>query len=310
MPTEILQISSFPPFMVKELHEQYHVHRWYEIENRDAWLLEHAHAIRGIVTGGNVGVANSLLEELPSLGIVAISGVGFDKVDLPFAKSRGIRVSYTPDVLTDEVADLTVGLIVSLLRELPAADRYVREGCWSSGNFRMGRKVSGRHFGIIGLGRIGAAIALRLATMGPVAYCATAEKAVPYRYVAQPLQLARECDVLILAMAANASTFGLVGRDILNALGPDGILVNVARGSVVDEPELIAALLEKRIAGAALDVFADEPNVPEALRMMPNVVLTPHIGSATLETRAGMARMVLDSLNAYFAGAPVPNALV
>lgn len=310
MNTEILQISSFPPFMVKELHEQYHVHRWYEIEDRDAWLLEHAHAIRGIVTGGNVGVANSLLEKLPSLGIVAISGVGFDKVDLPFAKSRGVRVTYTPDVLTDEVADLTVGMIVSLLRELPAADRYVREGRWLSGNFRMGRKVSGRHFGIIGLGRIGAAIALRLATMGPVVYSATTEKTVPYRYVAEPLQLARECDVLILAMAANASTFGLVGRDILNALGPDGILVNVARGSVVDEPELISALLEKRIAGAALDVFANEPNVPEALRAMSNVVLTPHIGSATLETRAGMARMVLDSLNAYFAGAPVPNALV
>jgi lactate dehydrogenase-like 2-hydroxyacid dehydrogenase len=310
MKTEIIQISSFPPFMVKDLHEQYHVHRWYEIENHDAWLLEHAHAIRGIVTGGNVGVANSLLEKLPSLGIVAISGVGFDKVDLPFAKSRGVRVTYTPDVLTDEVADLAVGLIISLLRELPAADRYVREDRWPSGTFRLGRKVSGRHFGIIGLGRIGAAIASRLATMGPVAYSATAEKTVPYRYVAAPLQLARECDVLILAMAANASTFGLVGRNILNALGPDGILVNVARGSVVNEPELIAALLEKRIAGAALDVFANEPKVPEALRAMPNVVLTPHIGSATLETRAGMARMVLGSLNAYFTGTAVPNTLV
>lgn len=310
MPIEIIQYNPFAPFMEDGLRDRFLVHRWFEIHDRDDWLDAHGGAVRGIVTGGNLGVPNPVIERLPSLGIIAISGVGFDKVDLDLAKRRSIRVTNTPDVLTDDVADLTLGLIVAQFRSLAACDRYVREGAWPAAPFPLGRKLSGRRFGIIGFGRIGAAIAARLAPIGPVSYHATADKHNAYAYFDDPVRLAAASDVLIVAASANKSTLRLVGREVLDALGPGGVLVNIARGSVVDEPELIAALQERRIAGAALDVYADEPDVPEALRALPNVALTPHIGSATHETRDNMARMVMASLDAHFAGGTVPNAVV
>jgi lactate dehydrogenase-like 2-hydroxyacid dehydrogenase len=310
MSIEILQFNSFAPFLEGALRDRFQVHRWFEIADREQWLKDHGACVRAIVTAANIGVPSSLIESLPALGIIGISGVGFDKVDLGVAKSRGVRVSYTPDVLTDDVADLALGLIIALLRELPAADRHVREGRWPAAAMPLGRKVTGLRFGILGLGRIGTAVARRLAALGPVAYHAPSQKAQPYRYVADPIELARESDVLVVAVSANPSTQGLIGAAILDALGPAGYLVNVARGYVVDEQALIGALLQKRIAGAALDVFADEPHVPASLRSLPNVVLTPHIGSATHETRENMARMVLASLDAFFSNAPVPSALV
>jgi lactate dehydrogenase-like 2-hydroxyacid dehydrogenase len=293
------------------LTERFLVHRWPDAEPQEPWLAERANAVRGLVTGANYGVANSIVARLPALGIIAINGVGFDRVDLQFARERGIRVTNTPDVLTDDVADLALGLVISLLRELPAADRFVRDGKWLAAPMPLARKVSGRRFGIVGLGRIGRAIAARLAVLGPVAYCASAPKPDQdqYRFIADPIQLARVSDVLVLAASVTASSRRMVGRELLDALGPDGYLVNISRGALVDQAELIAALQERRIAGAALDVFDDEPNVPEALRALPNVVLTPHIGSATQETRDGMGRMVLASLDAYFGGTPVPSAL-
>ncbi len=311
MRAQILQLGSFLPALEHELQQRFHVHRWPDDEPQEAWLAEHAAAVRGLVTGANLGVRNALIARLPALGIVAINGVGFDRVDLPFARERGIRVTNTPDVLTDDVADLALGLIIGLLRDVPAADRYVRDGHWLSGPMPLGRKVSGRRFGIIGLGRIGRAIAARLEVLGPIAYSASGPKAGQerYRYVADPLELARDSDVLVLAASVTASSRRLVGRALLDALGPEGYLVNIARGTLIDQQELISALQQRRIAGAALDVYDDEPKVPDALRALPNVVLTPHIGSATHETRAGMARMVLASLDAFFAGAQVPNAL-
>jgi lactate dehydrogenase-like 2-hydroxyacid dehydrogenase len=174
----------------------------------------------------------------------------------------------------------------------------------------LAHKVSGRHFGIVGLGRIGKAIAARLSVLGSVSYTHTRQLSVPYPYFSSPIELARACSVLVLAASANASTQHLIGREVLDALGPYGYIVNVARGSLIDEPELIAALQAGRIAGAALDVFADEPHVPDTLRGLENVVLTPHIGSATEETRAAMARSVLANLDAFFSGAPLPSALV
>jgi lactate dehydrogenase-like 2-hydroxyacid dehydrogenase len=309
MTIEILQYSPFAPFMENGLRDRFQVHRWFEVQNRDEWLKEHGPAVRGIVTGGNLGVPNPMIERLPALGIIAISGVGFDKVDLELAKRRGIRVTNTPDVLTDDVADLTLGLIVGQFRSLAACDRYVREGRWAASPFPLGRKLTGRRFGILGFGRIGSAIAARLAPIGPVSYHATSDKNNQHRYFADPVQLAAASDVLIVATSANPSTLNFVGREVLDALGPQGVLVNIARGSVVDERELISALQDKRIAGAALDVFADEPHVPEALLALPNVALTPHIGSATHETRENMARLVMASLDAYFAGKPVPNAV-
>jgi lactate dehydrogenase-like 2-hydroxyacid dehydrogenase len=310
MKEEVLQLCPLPPYLHKALPEHYTVHRWYEVKDQDAWLREHAGTIRAIATGAHLGAPNSLLERLPALGIVAICGVGYDRVDVDFARSRGLHVSYTPNVVTDDVADLTVGLVIALLRNLPASEAWVRTGRWPEGNMPLARKVSGRHFGIWGLGRIGSAIAARLAPFGKVSYTATARKDVPLDYHADALALARACDVLILALAANAATRGIVSRPVLEALGPDGVLVNVGRGSLVDEHALIAALEQKVIAGAALDVFTDEPNVPAALRAMPNVVLTPHIGTATRETREQMSRMVLASLEAFFAGTPMPGRLI
>ena len=309
MSLEVLQLCPFGSALEQGLSERFRVHRWFEIDDSEAWLATHAPAIGGIVTGAHVGVPNSIIARLPALGIVAINGVGFDKVDLRFAHERGIVVTNTPEVLTEDAADLALGLIISLLRALPAADRYVKQGHWPSGNMPLEHKVSGRRFGIVGLGRIGSAIAARLAVLGPVAYSAPTQRTTPYRYVSDPMQLARESDVLVLAAAANASTYRLVGRPLLDALGPNGYLINIARGSLIDEAELIAALQENRIAGAALDVFVDEPQVPVALRSLPNVVLTPHIGSATFETREGMARMVLASLDAFASALPIPNAL-
>jgi lactate dehydrogenase-like 2-hydroxyacid dehydrogenase len=311
MRTLILQLGRFLPALEQGLAERFLVHQWPDAESANSWLAERAHAIRGIVTGAGLGVPNATIERLPALGIIAINGVGFDRVDLQFAAARGIRVTNTPDVLTADVADFALALVLSLLRELPAADRYVRDGRWLAGPMPLGRKVSGRRFGIIGLGRIGRAIAARLAVLGPVAYSASAANTDQprYRFVADPVQLARDSDVLVLAASVTASSRRMVGRELLDALGPQGYLVNISRGTLIDQAALIAALQERRIAGAALDVYDDEPNVPEALRALPNVVLTPHIGSATHETRDGMARMVLASLDAHFAGTPVPNAL-
>jgi lactate dehydrogenase-like 2-hydroxyacid dehydrogenase len=311
MRTRILQLGQFLPALEQGLQERFEVYRWPGAEPPEAWLAARADGIRGLVTGASMGVPDAVVARLPALGIIAINGVGTDRVDLQRARERGVRVTNTPDVLTDDVADLALGLIIGLLRDLPAADRYVRDGQWLAGPMPLGRKVSGRRFGIIGLGRIGRAIAARLAVLGPIAYSASAPKSdqLHYRFVADPVQLARESDVLVLAASVTSSSRRLVGRELLDALGPEGYLINIARGSLIDQAALTAALQERRIAGAALDVYDDEPRVPEALRALSNVVLSPHIGSATQETRAGMARMVLASLDAYFAGAPVPNAL-
>lgn len=310
MAIEALQMCPFSPFLERELRARFELHRWFEVAERDRFAWGRAHAVRAVVTGGHIGIPPDLMARLPRLGIVAINGVGFDKVDLEEAQRRGIRVTITPNVLTDDVADLAVGLIIALLRDLPASERYVREGLWSTGERPLSRKVSGRRFGIVGLGSIGAAIATRLTPFGSIAYCDVQPKQAPYEFVASTVQLARQSEVLILATTANASTRKLVGREVLDALGPNGYLVNVARGSLVDEDELIRALSDRRIAGAALDVFADEPRVPEILRSMPNVILTPHVASATVETREAMARAVVANLDAYFAGQPLPGAIV
>jgi len=309
MKIHALQMRPFSPWFEQELQSRYQVHRWFEVAQAEHFLAAHAGAIQAVITGGELGIQPELMARLPSLRIVAINGVGFDKVDLEECRRRGVRVTTTPNVLTEDVADLAVGLIIALLRGIPDSDRHVRDGHWKNGERQLARKVSGRRFGIVGLGQIGSAIAQRLAPFGPVAYCDVTRKQVPYEFVDSPVELARWCDVLILATAANAATRRLIGRQALEALGPAGYLVNVARGSLVDEPELISALREDRIAGAALDVFEDEPNVPPALRSAAKTVLTPHIASATVETREAMARAVLTNLDAFFAGQNVPGGI-
>lgn len=308
----VLQLCPFSDYLTQALNERFTIVRWFELdaEAQAAWLADNAASVGGIATGGHIGCPTALMEALPKLGVIAINGIGFDKVDLAVAKARGIRVSTTPDVLTNDVADLAVGLTIGLLRALPAAHAHAASGAWEQGEVPLGRSVSGRRFGIVGLGRIGAAIAARLAPFGPVSYFDTEQKPGAYRFVDDVTTLARESDVLVLACPANAHTRHLANAALFEALGPSGYLVNVARGSVVDEGALIDALDAGTIAGAALDVFEDEPRIPQALRHSGRVMLTPHIASATVETRTAMADLVLANLSAFFAGAPLPTAIV
>lgn len=311
MSIEILQLCPLMPSLEDALRSRFLVHRWFEVTDPEAFLQTHAASIRAVATGGHIGIPNALLDRLPALEIVAINGVGFDKVDLEAARRRGVPVTNTPDVLTDDVADLAIGLTIALLRRIPAGDRYVRDGRWAAGDMPLGRKVSAQRFGIFGLGRIGKAIARRLDGFGvPIAYTDIARQDVPYTYCPDLVDLATRCDVFIIAAAAGASTNKLIGQQVMDAIGPNGILINVARGSIVDEPALVSALADGRLGGAALDVFADEPNVPAALAAMPNVIVTPHIASATIDTRRAMADLVLANLDAQFAGAALPTPVV
>lgn len=308
----VLQLCPLSADLERGLDARCEVIRWFELDaaQQAAWLRAHASAVRGVVTGGHIGCSNALMRELPSLGIVAVNGVGVDKVDLAFARSRGVQVTTTPGAPTDDTADLAVGLVIGLLRGIPAADTHVRTGAWLHGDRPLARKVSGKRFGIVGLGQIGSAVALRLAAFGPVAYTGPNRKQVPYEFCADLLSLAERSDVLVLTCPANAATRHLVGSAVLTALGREGYLVNVARGSIVDESALIDALAAGGLAGAALDVFENEPNVPEALRASPKVVLTPHMASATVETRRWMAELVLANIDAFIAGRPLPSAMV
>jgi lactate dehydrogenase-like 2-hydroxyacid dehydrogenase len=307
-----LQLCPFSPYLEAGLAQRFELVRWFELEAaaQNAWLKERAKSVRAVVTGGHIGCTNSLMEALPALGIVAINGVGVDKVDQSFARARNVRVTTTPGVLTEDVADLAIGLIIGLLRNIPAADAYVRAGRWPGGDVPLARKVSGRRFGIVGLGRIGAAIAARLAPFGRVAYTDLERKPVAYEFHDNVIALARASEVLVIANSASAATHHLIGAEVLQALGSRGYLINVARGSIVDEAALINALQAGTLAGAALDVFEDEPKVPAALRTHPNVVLTPHIASATSETRTLMADAVLANLDAFMAGKAPPGAVV
>lgn len=254
------------------------------------------------VTSGRTGVDAALMSALPNLGAVINFGVGYDTTDVDAAKTRGVGVSNTPDVLTDCVADTAVGLMIDTLRQFSASDRYVRAGRWPvDGNYPLTRQVSNTRVGIIGLGRIGKAIAERLSAFGCViSYHNRREVADSrYTYAASPLDLASNVDVLIVAAAGGESTRGLVSKDVIAELGPRGYLINIARGSVVDQDALVEALLDGRLAGAGLDVFTDEPKVPEQLFDLSNVVLLPHVGSGTEQTRAAMEALTLRNLDSF-----------
>ncbi len=309
MPT-LLQIARLHPDIQSRLQAGYTVLERALPDVDAAWLVAHAGQVDGIVTGGHLGVPSALMAALPNLKIIAINGVGYDKVDLGLARSRGVRVSNTPDVLTDDVADLAVGLTLCLLRRLPHAHAHVVAGQWIRSDMPLATKLTGKRIGIFGLGRIGRAAAKRFAGFtDAIAYTDVAKQDVPYAFHADAVELAAASDVFVVCAAASSETRKLIGPAVFDALGPAGYLVNVARGSIVDEAALIAALQEGRIAGAALDVFEDEPNVPAALLQMAHVVATPHIASGTHETRRAMGEMVLANLDACFGGRPMPSAL-
>jgi hydroxypyruvate reductase len=253
------------------------------------------------ITSSRFGVTNEQMDAMPSLRAIVHFGVGYETTDVSHARARGIVVSNTPDVLTDCVADLAVGGLIDVLRRLSAADRFVRRGDWLTGQFPLATKVTGKRVGILGLGRIGHAIARRLAAFDCVLSYHSRHPVpeVPYTYAESPAALAAAVDVLVVATSGGPATAGLVSEDVLAALGPAGYLVNIARGSVVDEPALVTALRSGTIAGAALDVFADEPTVPAALLGMDNVVVLPHIASATTETREAMGELAFRNLHQF-----------
>jgi lactate dehydrogenase-like 2-hydroxyacid dehydrogenase len=253
------------------------------------------------VTGGGTTVGAAEMDALPDLRAVVNFGVGYDNVDVAEATRRGVVVSNTPDVLTDAVADLSVALVIDVLRGISAAERWLRRGEWAAGGrFPLTRDVRGATVGILGLGRIGRAVGERLEVFGAeIAYHSRRPKDVAWTYLESPVALAEASDVLVVLTPGGEGTEHLVDAKVLDALGPEGYLVNVARGSVVDEDALVAALEEGRIAGAGLDVFADEPHVPTALLEREDVVLLPHVGSATVQTREAMARLVLDNIEAF-----------
>lgn len=302
---EILLMGPLLPGPLAMLDAQHVVHRWRDAPDRQALLERVTPTIRAIATtAGTGGVDAALIDRCPKLEIIANNGVGYDGVDAVHAGKRGVIVTNTPDVLTEEVADLTIGLLVATVRRLPQADRYVREGRWLQAPFPLSPTLRGKRVGIAGLGRIGKAIARRVAAFGlDIAYYGRSRQAdVAYPYYASLVELARDSDILIVVTPGGAETKNLVDRAVLDALGPDGTLINVARGTVVDEPALVAALAEGRLGAAGLDVFAHEPKVPEALFAMENVVLLPHAGSASIHTRNAMSQLTVDNLLSWFAG--------
>ena len=257
---------------------------------------------RVAVTSGVWGVRAEHMDRLPSLEAIVSFGVGYDTTDVGEAMRRGIVVAHTPDVLTDCVADAAVGLVIDVMRRLSAADRFVRRGEWAAGRTpALARRVTGARVGIVGLGRIGLAVARRLEGFGTtISYHNRGQRAdVSYAYARDVVSLATGCDVLVIAAAGGTGSRHLVDAEVLDALGPDGFLVNVARGSVVDQDALVAALEQGRISGAGLDVFADEPRVPAALLDRDDVVLLPHVGSATVETRQAMTDLVLGNVAGF-----------
>jgi lactate dehydrogenase-like 2-hydroxyacid dehydrogenase len=252
-------------------------------------------------------IDEALLTALPKLQIISSFGVGYDHIDVKAAAKRGIIVTHTPDVLTEEVADTTIGLLLNTVRELPQAERYVRAGKWPSGNYPLSRAtLRNRTVGIVGLGRIGIAVARRLEAFGvPIVYHTRQKRPeLAYRHYPQLLDMARDVDTLIVIVPGGAATKNMINADVLDALGPNGIVINVARGSVIDEPALIAALHKRKILAAGLDVFATEPQVPDELLAMDNVVLLPHVGSASEFTRAKMDQLLVDNIRAWAAGEP------
>ena len=311
----VLGMPRMSPLLRPQLEAAFHMHHALH-ETDAAAFAAVAPRIRAIAASGESKVSAELIAQLPALEVISVMGVGYDGIDVAAAKARGVMVTHTPDVLNDDVADLAIGLMLSAARQLPQADRYVREGHWLQGAMPLARKMSGARLGLVGMGRIGKAIAQRaLAFNMSVAYTArSAKPELPFAFHANVLALAAQCDFLVAITPGGAGTRKLINAEVLAALGKgrgEGIVVNVARGSVVDEEALIDALERGVIAGAGLDVFEDEPRVPERLRNIAHVVLAPHVGSATAATRQAMADLAAENLRlvlgAQAAKTPVPE---
>ena len=306
MKPRVIKIANVPAALTTQLGDRYSLE---DVgPNPDPERLQAvASGARALVANGESVVSKGLIAALPDLELIAVCGVGYDGVNVGAASARGIHVTNTPNVLTDDVADLAIGLLISTARQLHRADRYVRDGRWPSGAYPLTRKVSGSRLGIVGLGRIGAAVAHRAAAFGmEIAYHNRRRRSdVAYRYAETLVDLASSVDFLIVCAQGGAHTRHLINADVIEALGPTGILINVGRGSIVDEAAVAAALRDGKLAGAGLDVFEREPHVLPALLECPTALLTPHVGSATASTRKAMGDLVLANLEAHFAGKPL-----
>lgn len=312
MKPDIILVEPMMAEIEADLDAAYQVHRLFEPEGARQ-VDEVAARVRAVVTGGGAGLDDGWIDRLPSLGIIAVNGVGTDRVNLEKARARGISVTTTPGVLTDDVADIGMALILAVLRQVTAGDRLVRSGAWAEGGkLPLGTSLKGKRLGILGLGQIGRALAVRGEAFGMKVgfYNRSPLEGLAWKKADTPAQLARESDILAVCVAGTAETRNMVDGAVLEALGSEGVLVNVSRGSVVDEDALVTALREGRIGAAGLDVFVGEPRIRPEFQTLENVVLAPHQGSATVETRRAMGRLVLENLSAFFAGAEPPTDIL
>ncbi|MGQ0653235.1 MAG: 2-hydroxyacid dehydrogenase [Betaproteobacteria bacterium] len=294
------------------LESEFTVHKLHEAAEREAFLGAVAPKVRGIASFGLMPVDGRLMDALPKLEVIANFGVGVDQINLDDARQRNIIVTNTPDVLNECVADTGMALVLNTLRRLPQSERYLRAGNWADkGPYPLTTSLGGKTMGILGLGRIGEALAKRAQAFGmKIRYHNRKKKDLPWPYDPAPVTLAKNCDVLMVVTPGGAETKALVNAAVLDALGPKGYLVNIARGSVIDEPVLLRYLQERKIAGAGLDVFADEPRVPREFWTLDNAVLFPHVASATVETRKAMGDLQIENLRLHFAGKPVKTRVV
>ena len=305
---EILQTMPMPPRVAESLGDRYVIHRQWEAEDQAALLSEVGPNVRGVITMGHGVVDRAMIDAMPNLEVITVMGVGYDGVDVKHAAAKGAPVTNTPDVLTEEVANLGVGLVMAVTREVPKADAYVRDGRWlKEGDIPLNRTIVGRPVGVVGLGRIGLATADRLAALGAKVswYGPRPKPEAPYPFDPDLEHLAGQVDGLVVCCPGGPATRHLVNRKVIAALGKEGWIVNVARGSVIDEQALVEALMTKRLWGAGLDVFDAEPKVPTELFGLDNVVLQPHQGSGTVATRNAMADLMVENLDLHFAGKPL-----
>lgn len=304
MKPTLLLLSPLPADLNERLAAHFNCHQRSQLDEQGTSAL--APVVRGIIATGESVLTREEIARWPALEIIAVLGVGYDGIDLGAARDHGVRVTHTPGVSNEDIADLAMALLLCATRQLLPADRFVRQGRWTAGRYPLTRRVSGGRLGIVGMGRIGRAVAARAEAFGmSIAYTGRTPKTdVPYRWYDDLQALASDVDFLVVCAKGGPETDGLVNAAVLNALGPSGVLVNIARGSLIDEHALVSALRDGRLLAAGLDVFRNEPNIPAALLELPNVVLTPHMASTTEATVRAMADLLFDNLAAHFAGQP------
>ena len=311
----ILQVGPYPDWDQGPLDHEFHMHRLSEASDRAAFLASVGPQVRGIATRGELGANAAMMAACPNLEVISVYGVGYDAVDLTAARARGIRVTNTPDVLTKDVADLGVAMMLAQSRGMIRAEAWVRDGSWAQkGGYPLQRRVWGKRVGILGLGRIGHEVGKRLAGFDlEIAYSTASgpkDFAKQWEFIADPVALAARSDFLFVTLAASAATRHIVSAKVIEALGPDGMLINISRAANIDEDALLAALEDGRLGSAALDVFEGEPKLNPRFLSLPNVLLQPHHASGTFETRKAMGKLLRDNLLAHFAGQPLPTPVL